>query len=916
MYTMHHCMHRVLPALAYATLFLVPSIVLAQITPLAWYRMGEDDAFAQAGYVLSNTKDRVSGRAMALPGGPMLTPDVGDSASLKVGSNLSLQFFGPGNYGKAEVLGIGQDNNFGLEAWVKPQSVNTDQYIVYNGYVINSGWGLLIRSNGTYQALFGGKLYFGSAPAIANTWAHLAVVRDNGIATLYVNGVASGTTDVAPYAPYGAPFGAFGVAAGPMDFASDSFKGGSIDEVRAFTFPPGGFDKRQLLVNMYHVTNTSDGGPGSLRQAMSAPDAGTINVLATGTITLDFPLPIITSNLTINGPGAANLTISGANAHRVFFVDAPNATVSIRDLTVADGLAHGGNGGRGNYGGGGGLGAGGGLFVYSGNVVLSRVDFRGNSAAGGTGGLGGAAANWQNGGGGGAGLGSDGGQGRDGAGGGGGGYLGTGGNATSGYTTGGSGGGGGGGVIGAGGDGGNVAGGGGGAYSNGQPGVFPIGGVGADQLGGNGGDYDNWLVGGSYSSSHFAGRPGLTYGGGGGGGLLVLPYNYGANGGNGGAYGGGGGGNASGMGGAGGAFGGGGGSNELVAVGGENAGDGGFGGGGGGDRGAGGGGFGAGSGGHAPRYRSGRAGPFGGEGGLSAEAGNTVAGAGGGGGGALGAAIFVVGAPRAAGARDLCGCPDDLGGEPSQSANFASLTWADGSADAGSLTAGPGGPDSGGAGSTSGSSMFLFGGTTTVAVNSGHQTISGSIGGYGSPTLKKTGGGTLILSNQSTGLGVVAVQQGNLRVNSAIEADALYVHNGATLSGKGRIGATVVMQPGSRIDPGDPASGGAGGTLHANLLGWNGGASIAFHLGPDNASSDSILVQDFIKGGGGSYTFAFSGAPTCGTVYTLIHFTGSTNFVSSDFSFTYSGANKQLYPKSPITVDSAAHKLQFTAECY
>jgi hypothetical protein len=100
------------------------------------------------------------------------------------------------------------------------------------------------------------------------------------------------------------------------------------------------------------------------------------------------------------------------------------------------------------------------------------------------------------------------------------------------------------------------------------------------------------------------------------------------------------------------------------------------------------------------------------------------------------------------------------------------------------------------------------------------------------------------------------------------------------------------------------------------LLGWNGGASIAFHLGPDNASADSILVQDFIKGGGGSYTFAFSGAPTCGTVYTLIHFTGSTNFVSSDFSFTYSGANKQLYPKSPITVDSAAHKLQFTAECY
>ena len=46
---------------------------------------------------------------------------------------------------------------------------------------------------------------------------------------------------------------------------------------------------------------------------------------------------MITANVTINGPGSSDLTISGNNQSRVFFV-AASLHVSVADLTVADGF--------------------------------------------------------------------------------------------------------------------------------------------------------------------------------------------------------------------------------------------------------------------------------------------------------------------------------------------------------------------------------------------------------------------------------------------------------------------------------------------------------------------------------------------------------------------------------------------------
>jgi hypothetical protein len=87
-----------------------------------------------------------------------------------------------------------------------------------------------------------------------------------------------------------------------------------------------------------NVTDSSDNisspATGSLRAALTSAMSGdTINFAVTGTITLAGPLPVITEDLVITGPGASALTISGNNQYGVFTVS--TGTVSISGLTIA-----------------------------------------------------------------------------------------------------------------------------------------------------------------------------------------------------------------------------------------------------------------------------------------------------------------------------------------------------------------------------------------------------------------------------------------------------------------------------------------------------------------------------------------------------------------------------------------------------
>jgi len=105
----------------------------------------------------------------------------------------------------------------------------------------------------------------------------------------------------------------------------------------------------------YIVNTTGDPGPlgsMSLRQAIAAADASDGNTvqfaasLAHSTITLTTGNIPISSAISIVGPGADNITISGGNASRIFLPScSTNKLVSISGLTLSDGNAGVQNGG-------------------------------------------------------------------------------------------------------------------------------------------------------------------------------------------------------------------------------------------------------------------------------------------------------------------------------------------------------------------------------------------------------------------------------------------------------------------------------------------------------------------------------------------------------------------------------------------
>src|SRR5262249_31702316 len=99
----------------------------------------------------------------------------------------------------------------------------------------------------------------------------------------------------------------------------------------------------RVVLSTLTVTNTLDSGKGSLRYEIAHANKNTTIVfdprLDGQTITLTGELDI-TTGLTIQGPGAGQLTISGGNHSRVFDVNAP-APVVLSGLTVSGGDGYG-----------------------------------------------------------------------------------------------------------------------------------------------------------------------------------------------------------------------------------------------------------------------------------------------------------------------------------------------------------------------------------------------------------------------------------------------------------------------------------------------------------------------------------------------------------------------------------------------
>ncbi len=244
-----------------AIVLLVAISAPAAITMRDYWRLGENDSGAALASTNLTTTDSVGTNDLGWHGPARYSADVASAAFTLTRSSFSINFTNTA-FMAGPLISTNIDN-FGIECWVKPTATNTDQVIVYDGHTGISGWGIMIYG-GVYSGLFGGKTIFGTHAATPGLWVHLALVRTNGIATLFYNGVAAGTSPSTP----AIPTNAFAIAVPPQTVGSPGqLLVGLVDEVRYFTTVSNQFKTSDLLFNQHTTIAVS---PASLTEGPAA----------------------------------------------------------------------------------------------------------------------------------------------------------------------------------------------------------------------------------------------------------------------------------------------------------------------------------------------------------------------------------------------------------------------------------------------------------------------------------------------------------------------------------------------------------------------------------------------------------------------------------------------------------------------
>jgi len=147
-----------------------------------------------------------------------------------------------------------------------------------------------------------------------------------------------------------------GVATAPTFTANNTSGTYNVTATVVGVANPATFSLTNASCTTYTVTSSADSGPGTLRDILTSTCSGTTITFA-GNLTAGFTpqasqinlsseLPITTA-MTITGPGADQMTISGSNLSRIFNISAGANTVSISGLTLRDGKPVGGSTGGG-----------------------------------------------------------------------------------------------------------------------------------------------------------------------------------------------------------------------------------------------------------------------------------------------------------------------------------------------------------------------------------------------------------------------------------------------------------------------------------------------------------------------------------------------------------------------------------------
>jgi hypothetical protein len=229
----------------------IPLVSYAKVETVAYYRLGEADAASLNPSNLGQDPTIDSGPNhlnLARFGLPHYSSNTGVA-----GSSRSM-LFNPATLDAyvREPIVLPLDN-VGIEAWVKSSAPVTGSglgIIAINGFPIADGFGLARVEDATP---FGGLVpgYIGKlgstavgfAAAIDQQWTHLALVRDGGKTTFYVNGSPAGSSSAGVMAAQqafsiGAAYCA--ICAGPV--GTLDYLNGQVDEVRLFRFEAGQFN--------------------------------------------------------------------------------------------------------------------------------------------------------------------------------------------------------------------------------------------------------------------------------------------------------------------------------------------------------------------------------------------------------------------------------------------------------------------------------------------------------------------------------------------------------------------------------------------------------------------------------------------------------------------------------------------------
>jgi len=227
------------------TLLAVFSLLLAgnapaAVTTVGLWQLGDDDPTASdGGSATTGTFGQAAiGTNLNLGNSGSVNTQTYTASTPWAGSTLATMFDGNDAYWTPPMPSARQDN-FGIEAWAKPNNNTNPVGWVTNNGLAGGGWGIVQVGN-TMKGHYSGVGDVGSAVIAPDEWTHYALVRDSGTATFYVNGIPSGTTSGAtPNTPGGVLEIGYIHRSGVGD---QEWFDGAIDHVRVFEFDAGQFD--------------------------------------------------------------------------------------------------------------------------------------------------------------------------------------------------------------------------------------------------------------------------------------------------------------------------------------------------------------------------------------------------------------------------------------------------------------------------------------------------------------------------------------------------------------------------------------------------------------------------------------------------------------------------------------------------